>query len=125
MKEPTTQQARRAIFNVVAFTILAAIAQPLFKVGANRLFANPTIAGLVTDLPLIVGLALYGFGSVLMILALRHGELSVLYPVISLSYVWVAILSFVIFHEAMTPIKMTGIATVIAGVAVLGKSGRK
>ncbi len=125
MKEPTPQQARRAIFYVVAFTVLAAIAQPLFKVGANRLSANLTIAGLVTDLPLIVGLTLYGLGSVLMILALRHGELSVLYPVISLSYVWVAILSVIIFHEAMTPVKIAGIATVIAGVAVMGRSGRK
>src|SRR5262249_48081467 len=110
---------------VVAFTVLAAIAQPLFKLGANRLFANFTLAGLLADVPLIVGLALYACGWALMILALRHGELSVLYPVISLSYVWVALLSLVIFHEAMTPAKIAGIATVIAGVALLGKGGGK
>ena len=110
---------------IVAFTVVAAIAQPLFKTGANRLLANLTVSGLVTDAPLIVGLALYGCGSALMILALRHGELSVLYPLISLSYVWVAILSVVIFHETMQPVKVAGIATVIAGVAILGRGGRK
>ena len=110
---------------IVAFTVLAAIAQPLFKTGANRLFANLTFAGLVTDVPLIIGLALYGCGSVLMILALRHGELSILYPVISLSYVWVALLSVVIFHETMTPVKIAGIATIIAGVATLGRGGSR
>ena len=110
---------------IVVFTIVAAVAQPLFKTGANHLFANPTILGLVTDIPLIAGLALYGGGSVLMILALRHGELSVLYPVISLSYVWVAILSVVIFHETMSPVKIAGIATIIAGVAVLGRGGSR
>ncbi len=125
MTQSTPQEKRRAILMIVAFTIVAAIAQPLFKTGANRLFANPTIAGLVTDIPLITGLALYGFGSALMILALRHGELSVLYPLISLSYVWVAILSVVIFHEAMTPMKIAGIATIIAGVATLGRGGSK
>lgn len=110
---------------IVAFTFFAAVAQPLFKTGANRLFANPTLAGLLGDVPLIVGLALYGCGSVLMILALRHGELSVLYPVISLSYVWVALLSVVILHEMMTPVKIAGIAVIIAGVATLGRSGGK
>ena len=109
---------------IVVFTLVAAIAQPLFKTGANRLFANPTLTGLLTDVPLITGLVLYGFGSVLMILALRHGELSVLYPLISLSYVWVAILSVVIFHEAMTPLKIAGIATIIGGVATLGRGDR-
>ena len=126
MKEQSTpQQKRRAILMIVAFTVVAAIAQPLFKTGANRLFANLTVSGLLTDAPLIVGLVLYGCGSVLMILALRHGELSVLYPLISLSYVWVAILSVVIFHETMKPFKVAGIATVIAGVAILGRGGRK
>ena len=60
-----------------------------------------------------------------MILALRHGELSVLYPLISLSYVWVAILSVLIFHETMTPIRIAGILTIIGGVATLGRSGSK
>ena len=52
---------------IVAFTFVAAVAQPLFKTGANRLSANPSIAGLATDIPLIAGLVLYAFGSVLMI----------------------------------------------------------
>jgi drug/metabolite transporter (DMT)-like permease len=125
LKESTLQEKRRAILMIVAFTVVAAIAQPLFKTGANRLFANLTVVGLLTDVPLITGLVLYGCGSVLMILALRHGELSVLYPVISLSYVWVAILSVVIFHETMTPVKIAGIATIIAGVATLGRGGSK
>lgn len=109
---------------IVVFTVIAAVAQPLFKIGANRLSGNPSLAGLVTDIPLIAGLALYGLGSVLMILALRHGELSVLYPIISLSYVWVAILSVLIFHEKMTPVRISGIATIIVGVSVMGRQGR-
>jgi drug/metabolite transporter (DMT)-like permease len=116
---------RRAIFLIVLFTIIAAIAQPLFKIGANSLPAKVSIGGVVTDLPLIAGLALYGLGSILMIWALRHGELSVLYPLISLSYVWVAILSVVIFRDKMTSLRISGIATIIAGVSVLGIAGRE
>jgi drug/metabolite transporter (DMT)-like permease len=114
---------------VVAFTLVAASAQPLFKSGAARLDESLSIGALlrvlVTDYPLIIGLVMYGFGSVLMILALRHGELSVLYPVISLTSVWVAILSVLIFHESMNAIKVAGIAIIILGVAILGRGGPK
>lgn len=124
MNESTSLQ-RRAIFLIVAFTVVAAIAQPLFKIGANSLPAKMSVGGLITDLPLIAGLALYGLGSILMIWALRHGELSVLYPLISLSYVWVAILSVVIFRDRMTSLRISGIATIIAGVSILGIAGRE
>lgn len=108
---------------IVAFTFFAAVAQPLFKIGANRLLHNFSLIALVTDVPLIAGLAMYGLGASLMILALRHGELSVLYPIISLSYVWVAILSVVIFGEHMDVLKIGGMFSIIAGVALLGRAG--
>ena len=61
----------------------------------------------------------------LMVLALRHGELSVLYPLISLGYVWVAVLSVVVFGEMMNVYKITGICAIMAGVAVLGSGAHK
>ena len=128
---------------VVAFTLLASIAQVLIKTGANALNQIPPgsvanvafgsmqfpisaviLAGL-TNIPLIGGLALYGIGAVMMVLALQHGELSVLYPVISLSYVWVAILSVLIFHEHMNVFRLAGISVIIVGVAILGRSGSR
>ena len=75
--------------------------------------------------PLHGGLALYGAGAALMVIALRHGELSVLYPLISLSYVWVAVLSVVVFGEIMNVYKVTGICAIMAGVAVLGSGAHK
>lgn len=136
-------QKRRALWMVVAFTLLASIAQVLIKTGANALNRispgaletvnlgslhfqlGATIIAGITSLPLMGGLALYGIGAAMMVLALRHGELSVLYPVISLSYVWVAILSVAIFHEHMNPFRIAGIAVIIAGVAILGRSGSR
>lgn len=128
---------------VVAFTLLASIAQVLIKTGANALNQIPpgTIANValgsmhfplsaiilagVTSVPLIGGLLLYGIGAMMMVLALQHGELSVLYPVISLSYVWVAILSVVIFHEHLNVFRLAGISVIIVGVAILGRSGSR
>ncbi|BDC51187.1 hypothetical protein F183_A35030 [Bryobacterales bacterium F-183] len=81
-----------------------------------------TIQGIFTNPYLFAGYAMYGISAVLLILALRHGELSILYPVIALTYVWVAILSVVIFNEQMPPMRIAGIATVVIGVAILGRS---
>jgi drug/metabolite transporter (DMT)-like permease len=121
----TAAQKRRSLVLIVAFTLLAAAAQVLFKFGTNRLLGHTSLVAILTDVPLIGGLVLYGLGAAMMILALRHGELSVLYPLISLSYVWVAILSVVIFGESMNPYKVGGICVIMAGVGVMGMGSQK
>lgn len=59
-----------------------------------------------------------------MVFALRDGELSILYPIIALTYVWVTILSVLFFHESLNPLKLAGVAIVVAGVAVLGRGSK-
>jgi drug/metabolite transporter (DMT)-like permease len=121
----TAEQKRRSLLMIIVFTIIAAAAQVLMKFGSNHLKLHPSLAGLLTDYPLLGGLFLYGVGAALMVIALRHGELSVLYPLISLSYVWVAILSVMIFGEVMNPYKVAGICAIMAGVGVLGIGSHK
>ncbi len=110
---------------IVAFTILSAAAQVCLKFGTIYLKQHPSFVGLLTNFPLIGGMALYGIGAALMVVALRHGELSVLYPLISLSYVWVAVLSVVVFGEDMNPYKIGGISAIMIGVGVLGVGAHK
>ena len=57
-----------------------------------------------------------GGTALLLILALRDGQLSVLYPIISMSYVWVNLLSMYFFHDQINLWKAAGIAFVISGV---------
>jgi drug/metabolite transporter (DMT)-like permease len=110
---------------MIAFTMFASVGQTFMKTGADRLKLNPSLAGVLVDSPLQIGLALYICGAVLAVLALRHGELSVLWPIISLSYVWVAILAKILIHEAISPLKIAGIAVIIVGVAIMGRSGSR
>lgn len=84
-----------------------------------------TIPALLTNYQLIAGYVLYGINTVMLVLALREGELSMLYPIIALSYVWVTALSYLILNEPPKPLKLVGITIIIAGVAVLGRGGRK
>jgi drug/metabolite transporter (DMT)-like permease len=121
----TAGQKRRSLLMIVVFTLLSAAAQVFMKFGTNYLRVHPSLMGVLTDVPLICGLALYGVGAALMVLALRHGELSVLYPLISLSYVWVAVLSVVVFGEIMNPYRIAGITVIMTGVAILGRGAHK
>lgn len=117
---------RRSLVLVFCCTVLGAAAQILMKSGAGSV-PHPgltgVLVGIVTNLPLFAGYCLYGLSTLLLVLALRDGELSLLYPVIALTYVWVTVLSFVMFHETINPFKMAGIAIIVTGVVILGRSG--
>ena len=116
--------ARRSIALVFFCTLLGAAAQILFKRGAAHFSALDPMAA-ATNVPLIVGLVLYGGFTLLMVMALREGELSMLYPIISLTYVWVTLLSYTLLGEKPNLFKNIGIAVIVIGVAVLGRGGRK
>jgi multidrug transporter EmrE-like cation transporter len=111
----------QSIALVFVCTILGAAAQILMKIGSTRM-EHFEIMQVLTNLPLFVGYALYGINTVLLMFALRDGELSKLYPIIALTYVWVTILSMYFFDEKLTFWKGAGIAIIVAGVSVLGKA---
>ena len=119
---------RKGIALVVICTALGAAGQILIKIGADRL-VHPTLLstflGFFTVPPLFAGYCLYALMTVLFIFALKDGELSILYPIISLTYVWVAGLSVWFFHDTLNWLKLLGIVTIVTGVAVLGKDSPK
>jgi drug/metabolite transporter (DMT)-like permease len=120
---------------VIGCTLFAAVAQVLMKFGmahnmpalrpADPATWLPLVGTLATDIPLILGFAAHSMNALLLILALRDGELSMLFPIISLSYVWVSLLSMYFFHEPMNLWKALGILFVIAGVALLGRASSR
>jgi drug/metabolite transporter (DMT)-like permease len=122
LHDPKAQ--RRAIYVVAIATFIGAAAQMLMKGGADYAVAHPGLMGLLTDIPLLGGYALYGVMTVMIMFAFKDGELSVLYPVISLSYVWVAALSHFVLHEDINVWKLCGLALIISGVAVIGRGTR-
>ncbi|QOY91481.1 DMT family transporter [Paludibaculum fermentans] len=115
---------RQSVGLVFLCTLFGVAAQYFIKSSGSGLSVL-TLHALITNFPLWAGLSLYGISTCLLILALRDGELSLLYPVISLTYVWVSILSVAVFHEKMNIYKIAGIATICLGVALLGKGKSK
>ena len=128
LAESGINERRRSILLVMFCTVLGAAAQVFIKLGVSTLphvqGVMPNVLAMASNPRLVFGYSLYGMSAVLLVLALRHGELSLLYPVIALTYVWVAILSVMVFHENMSPVRIAGIATIVVGVAVLGRGNK-
>jgi multidrug transporter EmrE-like cation transporter len=106
----------------------------LIKTGSGQLGAHVTLLevlhhpalilrffiGMISNLKLFIGYCLYGVNTFLMALALKGRELSRLYPIIALTYVWVTVLSLFVLNEHMNFFRASGIAFIVAGVSILG-----
>jgi len=74
---------------------------------------------------MLLGLALYGGGAFLMIIALRYGDLSVLHPMMSSGYVMSLFLGALVLEERVTPRRIAGVVLVILGLVFISASKRK
>lgn len=106
-----------AIILIIISTLFISAAQVFYKLASKTMVFNVSI---LFNYYLYVGLLLYGIAAVLLILALKNGELSTLYPMIATSYLWVILLSIVMFNESINLFKWIGVALIIIGVAILG-----
>lgn len=76
-------------------------------------------------LKVLPGFLVYAVGAVVMTIGLGYGELSVLQPINSMSYVFALILSAIFIPtEKISWITVVGILVVIAGVIVIGGSSK-
>lgn len=107
-----------AIILIITSTFLNTFAQVMYKFGANILEFN--FLSIITNLPLILGLITYAISAMIMIIALKKGELSVLYPIFATGYVWVTLVSGYLFNEQLNLYKWIGIFIIIIGVSLIG-----
>ena len=104
-------------------TLLVSVAQVFYKTGANAL--EFSLIKIITNYNIIIGIAIYAVGAIILLIALRGGELSVLYPIIATSYIWVTLLSIYFFNEVMNFYKFAGIAAIISGIILIGLGSKQ
>ncbi|MBS3102122.1 EamA family transporter [Candidatus Woesearchaeota archaeon] len=107
-----------AILLVVIATLVGAFGPILLKKASARKLSK--ISSLIKNYYLFGGVALYALGTLLFIPALKGGDLSILYPFVSLSYIWVSLLSVKFLGEKMNKYKWVGILLIILGVTFIG-----
>ncbi len=92
------------------------------KAGAGRLERN--LRSLILNYRLHAGVALFLLSSYFFVLGVRVGELTILYPMVSLGYVWTLFWSRLFFQEPFTRNKFYGLGLILAGIALLNLGNR-
>ena len=103
---------------VVAGAFIGSFGSVGLKAGSKRLEKN--LLSIVTNWRLLGGVAAYLLSSVFFVRGLKQGELSILYPLVSLGSLWTLLWSRLFFDEPWTRSKLLGIALILSGVALVG-----
>ena len=99
-------------------SLIGSMGAVFLKAGASRLHRN--IRSLVFNYRLGAGVGFYLLSSYFFVLGLRHGELTVLYPLVSLGYIWTLFWSRLFFREPFTRHKVFGLLLILVGVVFIG-----
>lgn len=107
---------------VLLASFIGSFGAVFLKSGAGRLHRN--IGSLVWNYRLALGVVMFLLSSYFFVLGVRKGELTVLYPMISLGYVWTLVWSRIFFHEPLTRMKFVGLGMILFGIVLLAAGGR-
>jgi drug/metabolite transporter (DMT)-like permease len=113
------------ILLMVVSTLIGSVGSLLLKKGSARFNMDirkgviKTIRNILNNYFVITGAVLYVVSAGFFIYLLRLEDLSMLYPMSSLSYVFVTILSVYFLKEKMNHYKILGVIAIIAGVVMV------
>lgn len=87
------------------------------KLGAEHMHGS--LARILSNYWLAIGIVLYLLSSVFYIMGVAQGQLTVLYPMVSLGYIWAILWARLFFKEPFTVAKIGGLAMIVFGVALI------
>lgn len=105
---------------VVILAVAVGAFGPIFLKKSSSTFSVRHPLRNLKNYNLFIGVLFYAFGTICFVPALKYGELSVLYPLVSLSYIFVAIYSRIMLKEKMNIYKWLGITAILVGVSLIG-----
>ncbi|KQX96988.1 MULTISPECIES: DMT family transporter [Massilia] len=116
---------------IISGVILNACAQLLLKAGTNAIggaihltMSNwfETFVKVVTQLPILGGLACYAVSLVVWIIGLSRTDVTIAYPMLSLGYVVSAFGAWMFLGEAVSPQRLAAIGVIVVGVVLLART---
>jgi uncharacterized membrane protein len=131
------QPARKSMFRAiiarwwVAFTassLFVVSGHLLIKAGLNTAAVTVApvagiarIAHMAFQVEVVAGLLIYFLGSVCWMIAVAQREISFLYPLSSINYVLVVMISYVLFSEAISWQRVSGVAVIVLGMVLMNR----
>lgn len=112
MKTPAS-----SIVLVLVGSFFGSFGAVFLKLGAEHMKGRLT--RLLSNYWLATGIAFYLLSSVFYMMGVSQGQLTVLYPMVSLGYIWAMLWARIFFKEPFTMAKIGGLAMIIFGVALI------
>ena len=107
---------------VLVGSFIGSFGAVFLKAGAGKLHRD--LRTLFFNWRLAAGVAMFLLSSFFFVLGVRKGELTILYPMVSLGYVWTLFWSRLFFKEPFTRYKLLGLALILFGIVVLNLGNR-
>ncbi len=103
------------ILITILASLLIAFAQLTFKISMT----DKTIYESILSPYLYLGLILYGLATFFFIISLRNEYLSKTYPIVSLSLIWIYLISYFILGETISAFNIFGFLLVMGGISLI------
>ncbi len=113
----TKKNMKIAIILILFAATMSSLGQLAWKIGADT-----TSFGFSIFL-YIIGFIAAGLGMVLLMIAFRYGEVSILQPMMSIGFAMSIVFGAMFLNESITFAKVAGTLFIIAGSALLGYEG--
>ena len=107
----------KSILLVFAASVIGSLGMAFLKMGSAHLTRS---IWSFLNLKLLFGIALFLGSSVFYAWGIKEGQLSVLYPFVSLGYVWGLLWARLFFKEELTRQKFMGLGLILLGVCFVG-----
>ena len=107
----------KSMLLVFMASVIGSFGAVFLKMGAARL--NGSVMSFANS-RLLLGVTMFLGSSVFYTLGIKGGQLSVLYPMVSLGYIWTLLWSKLFFNEPFTRVKFYGLGLILLGVFFVG-----
>jgi multidrug transporter EmrE-like cation transporter len=107
---------------VLVGSVIGSVGAIFLKSGAHAVNSHWT--SIAFNWRLALGICTYMVSSVLFVKGMSNGELSVLFPLVSLGYVCTLVWSRLFFKEVITKVKLAGVGLILIGITFLSLGSR-
>lgn len=117
MHHSATYTPLSSIVFILVSSFIGSFGAVFLKLGAEHL--KGSLAKLISNYWLGIGVGLYLLSSVFYAMGVSQGQLTVLYPMVSLGYIWAIVWARLFFKEPFTMAKIGGLVMIVFGVALI------
>ena len=123
----------RGYLYAILTIVIASVGQIILKFGIDKSLNSHNLKSinnfldfyLIFSAPLVLlGLIFYGLSAFLWIVVLSELDLSIAYPILGLTYIFVLLLSYFFLGETLSMFKVSGTLFVLLGVVLIGFGSR-